>query len=368
MRRRLPWLLLVLAAACGQLSGRITETSAATYVRTDDDRTTVVSPRVHVAGKVEDALSLETTYTMDAWTGASIDVRTAATQAIHETRHEINAGAGYELSDVTVSGSYRYSTEDDYTSHGGVVGTALDFAGNDANVALQAFGSLDSVGRAGDPSFDESQTSLGGRATLTQALSSETTAQMAWETLRIAGFQSSVYRFVAIGGDGTCASEAPFCIPEHVPDERFRHAATVRARHALSDHVSAGVEYRAYVDSWGLSSQTLQPDLALRLTERGTLTLRYRYYTQGEADFYRPRYFDLESTGGFATRDRKLSASYAHLFGASYLYELPFDGDADTVLVLGARGAVTRITYQAFVGLENVTALELTTLLGLEFR
>jgi len=353
--------------SCSSFAGRLTETSAATYVRTDSDRTTVIAPRVHVAGQLDERVTLEATYTMDAWTGASIDVRTAATEAIYEERHELSAGAGYELTDVALSGSYRYSTEEDYESHGGVLGASFDLAGNDATLAVNAFGSIDAVGRAGDPTFDESQGSLGGRVTLTQVLSRAGLVQLAWETARIDGFQSSVYRFVALGGDGTCASEAPFCIPERAPDERYRSAGMLRARHALLERVSAGVQYRLYLDSWGLASHTIEPDLAVQIGERGVLTLRYRYYTQGEADFYRPRYLDAFGVDGFATRDRKLSAFYAHMAGVSYVHEAPFDG-TDTVLSLGARAAITQLRYLAFVGLTEVTALEITTTAGLEFR
>ncbi|MBK9033913.1 MAG: DUF3570 domain-containing protein [Myxococcales bacterium] len=56
-----------------------------------------------------------------------------------------------------------------------------------------------------------------------------------------------------------------------------------------------------------------------------TLTLHYRYYAQGEATFYRPRYFDFADGGGYLTRDRKLSAFLAHEVGAA----------------LGARGSST---------------------------
>lgn len=360
-------LVLVLGVACGPLAGRVTEASATTYVRTDSDRTTVISPRLHVAGEVAERVKLETTYAMDAWTGASIDVRTAATQAIHETRNELSAGAGYALDDAVLSGSYRFSTEEDYVSHGGVLGGSFDLARHDTTLALHAFGSVDTVGRAGDPTFEQRQDSLGGRATLTQVLTRADLIQLAWETLRIGGFQASVYRFVALGGDGTCASVAPFCIPEQVPDERFRHALTARGRHAFSKRLSTGLEYRLYVDSWGIASHTLQPDVAIRLGEGGTLTLRYRYYTQSEAAFYRPRYFDLEGSDGFATRDRKLSAFYAHTAGASFTHETPLDG-GELALILGARAAVTQLRYLAFVGLTNVGALELTTSAGLEFR
>lgn len=357
---------LAALAACGPFAGRLTEASATTYVRSDSDRTTVISPTVHVAGRVQDRVTLNASYGMDAWTGASIDVRTAATQAIHETRHELGAGAGYEQQGATLSASYRYSTEEDYVSHGGVLGATLELAGKDATLALNAIGGLDTVGRAGDPAFEESQSSLGGRAILTQVLGADTLVQLGWEMTGVEGYQAGVYRFVALGGNGTCRSEAPLCIPERVPDERLRNALSARGRRSLGDRISVGLDYRLYFDSWGILSHTIEPDFALHIGEGGTLAIFYRYYTQDDADFYRPRYFDLGGSGGFATRDRKLSAFYTHAAGASYRHEARLDDDA--VIVLGARAAVTQLRYLAFVGLSNVIALELTTSAGLEFR
>jgi hypothetical protein len=112
---------------------------------------------------------------------------------------------------------------------------------------------------------------------------------------------------------------------------------------------------------------TVQPDVTWLVSRRGTLSLWFRHYTQKEARFYRPRYFDLQGVQGYATRDRKLSAFYTDGLGSSYLYELPV-GHADTVLVAGVRAAVTTFEYRAFVGLRHVIALETTALLSLQFR
>ena len=51
----------------------------------------VETPRLRVAGKVGESLGVETAIALDAWTGASVDVTTAATKAIHEVRKEIKA-------------------------------------------------------------------------------------------------------------------------------------------------------------------------------------------------------------------------------------------------------------------------------------
>jgi hypothetical protein len=339
------------------------DASQAVYVRTDSDATTVVSPRTRVMGKIGDAFSVEGAYSVDIWTGASVDVVTASTPAIKEQRHEIQADAGYQRGDLALGGSYRYSTEPDYESHGGVLRGTLDLLQKNTTIMLTAFGSRDMVGRAGDPWFIESQWSLGGKLALTQVLSKRALGQLSWETTTIQGFQSSPYRWVAIGGQGVCAGSAPFCIPEQAPDERYRHAATAVARLAGPSGMSFGAQYRFYFDSWGLRSHALEPDVAIAVAQHGSLSLRYRYYTQGEADFYRPRYFALDAAD-YVTRDRKLSALYTHMLGIAYTHDFGLDR---STFSLGLSASGTYFTYLAFVGLEHVRALELTALFGARF-
>ena len=47
---------------------------------------------------------------------------------------------------------------------------------------------------------------------------------------------------------------------EHVPDLRVRTAGSVRLRHAVGLG-SFGLDYRYYLDTWGLRSQTIEPAL-----------------------------------------------------------------------------------------------------------
>jgi hypothetical protein len=354
-------------ASCARLpqTGSVEATSTL-YVRADTNDITVWSPRARVDGEVGDALQVESTYTVDAWTGASIDIVTAATKAVHEVRHELSAGASYALADLTLASSYRYSVEPDYTSHGAVASVHSDFAQRNTTLAAFLFAGHDMVGRAGDAAFQRVQQSVGARVAWTQVLDEASLAQLSWESLYVWGYQASPYRFVAIGDQGTCASRALECVPEQVPDERVRHALTARMRRAFGQWLSVGMEYRYYVDSWKLASQTLAPDLRIVLGERATLSLGYRYYTQGEAEFYRPRYFDRASTRGYFTRDRELSALYNHRLNAEYVdaFEL---GAGGALFNAGVRLGVTRYRYLAFVGLERVMAYEASLLLGLSF-
>jgi hypothetical protein len=366
--------LVLLHGGCGSQSTAVETTAASTlYVRADTNATTVWTPREQISTRIADTAGLEAALTIDAWTSASIDIVTAATRNlttgeqhyVSEVRKEVTAGGYYEFGNATIAGGYRYSTENDYWSHGGVGNLTLDLAEKNTTLVFTALGSKDEVGRAGDRYWRAPQSSIGGRVALTQVLDTKSLLQVSWETVRISGYQASPYRYVAIGDNGTCASLAPFCLPEVVPDERWRSAAVVRARRALGNKVSIGLEYRFYFDDWGLYSHTITPDLQWLVSDHGTLGLSYRYYTQSEADFYRPRYLSGPALG-YLTRDRELSALYSNRLGLTFTHE--FHIQLHTTLMLGARLGLTRFRYLAFVGLSQVDALEATGLLSLGFR
>jgi Protein of unknown function (DUF3570) len=359
--------LALLAGSCGGVRAELVDATASVYTRQDTDETSIWSPRARVAGLVDERATLEAAYMMDAWTSASIDIRTSATPAVHELRHEVEATAGYVFDDATLTGGYRYSTENDYWSHGGVMTLALDLAERNTTLALSLFGALDTVGKEGDPRYERPLDSLGGRLTWTQVLTEQSLMQLSWETTYLSGFQASPYRWVALGSDGVCAGAAPYCVPESAPDARFRHALGANYRHALGARASLGLGYRYYTDSWNLHSHTLEPDFSLRLGKTIELKADYRYYTQDEADFYRPSYTQDADETGYVTRDRKLSPLYSHTLGLAYAqrWDVADDGSA---LSLALRSAVTTYRYLAYVGLTDVQALELTALLRFEHR
>jgi hypothetical protein len=355
---------LLIAVSCAGHSPKLTNASSTIYVRSDTDATTVVSPTVRVGGQV-DQVTADVTYTVDAWTGASVDVVTAATSAIHEKRNEVDAAVGYEHGRLTLSGNYRFSIEPDYLSHGLTLGARADLAGKNTTLAFDLLGTDDRVGRSGDPGFSLPVRSLGGRLSLAQVIDPNTIAELGWQTTFVDGYQASPYRFVAIGDLGTCDSNAPFCIPEQVPARRVRNALTARAKRALGKSWSSGLEYRFYFDDWGVMAHAVQPDLTWRLSTSQTLLFRYRYSTQSEASFYRPRYFDPAMTDGYVTRDRKLSALVDNELGLQYVHRLENE-DGDRIINWGLRSTLSRVDYLAFVGLDHVWALEVTALLGVE--
>lgn len=333
------------------------------YLRTDSDRTTVVSPRAHLRQPVAGPHNrVDITYSLDAWTSASVDIRSAASPTIvREVRHEGVAGFERERGNTSWSLGYRLSREPDYLANSASLAGQVELAQRTLTLAGRLFGALDRVGRAGDADFREPLQAGGALLGAAFIPTRSTLLQLAYELRGALGYMASPYRFVAVGaGAGLCGAEARFCLPETHPRRRSRHAWALRARQALGRRLALAASYRFYRDSWRLRSHTAALELAATPTRRHLLALEYRVYAQSGAFFYRARYLSPEP-GGYFTRDRELSSLASHRLAVHHTYTRELGRGA---LELGALAAGTRIGYDDFVGLARVWALELSAVIG----
>ena len=143
----------------------------------------------------------------------------------------------------------------------------------------------------------------------------------------------------------------------------MRHAIAALVRRAMSDDLSAQLNYRYYTDSWGLGSHTIAAQLDWFAAEDTLVSLRYRFYSQGKVDFYQSVY--AVGYDGNSTRDRELSSMSDHRIGVDV--DQRFDlGDDEPELVLAGGLGGDFYSYDEFIGLDSVTALEITIAVGLE--
>lgn len=362
-RPRCLWCALLAVGLGASARANADDVSAALYVRTDSDNTTVIAPRARAEVAIEEQTKLGVVYAVDVWTSASIDIMTSASQIpVTEQRDEVDLSVDHELTDVTLSLAYRYSVEPDYISHGVSGGFSYDFADNNATIAVGFSASSDSVGRAGDPDFDRSSGTAGGRLSFTQVLDRDTLVQGIYELSRVGGYQVSPYRFVPIAGDGLCTSgvtssgRASICVPETSPSERLRHAFAVQLKRSLGESASVDGGYRFYLDDWGLISHTLSAEIAFLPDFETVLAARYRFYLQGPADHYQARY---DAPQPFVTSDKELSTLSSHRLGLELDHDFTSEssGTLTTSLSLGA----LYYSYSDFLPLDSMTAFEVTT-------
>ena len=360
--------MIVASVLCLAPHARADELGTALYVRQDTDHTTVISPHVRVDKQVHEGTNVWASYAADVWTSASIDIRASASvRPVSEQRDEIQVGVRQSWLDYSLSGTYRFSTEPDYTSHGATLAGSLDVADNAATLTAALHVFADSVGRSGDPRFARSLGTYDGEFSYTQLIDPSMFVVATYEGAHIQGYQASPYRFVGFGDNATgfgCRG-SDVCLPERVPLGRTRHAFAVLARRAFGSMLSIALNYRLYIDDWSLSSHTVLAELGLNLGPNTMLAARYRFYLQGHADFYRARYTGQAGDYEYRTRDKELSPMRYHRFGV----------ELDQSAVVSSSGRKLRgtlavsgnhYTYDDFVGLKAVTALEITAAVLLE--
>lgn len=361
-------LLAGLAHAAAQETNATTATSAL-YIRSDSDQTTVVTPRIHLGAPLAEATRLDLVYTVDVWSSASIDIRTAASKRVTEQRDEIDVSVEHAMQDTTLGASYRYSTETDYESNGGSLSMAFDLANKSATLALTGAAYFDRVGMAGDPDFDRAASTMTASAAFSQVIDPESIVRVVYELTRQQGYLSSPYRYVRIAANAdalqsTCRYPVQMCIREDNPDSRLRHAIAINGRRALSKSLSAGLKYRFYIDDWKMSSHTLGVDGAWAPDNAWLFALGYRYYNQGKAEHYQPFYLSMPMPA-HPTSDKELSTLSTHRleFELSRTFELD---DLGTELRSVLRAAPSYFQYDDFLLLDSITAIDVT--LSVEVR
>lgn len=108
---------------------------------------------------------------------------------------------------------------------------------------------------------------------------------------------------------------------EELPDTRIRAALQYKARHYLSPGRAVEMGTRLYGDDWGIYSLAVEPRYYLPLVaDRLNLRLRYRFYTQTEADDFQEHF--LGTVAGdlpeFRTQDAELASFISHAMGTRF--------------------------------------------------
>jgi hypothetical protein len=324
--RRAGLLLLLATTPAGARADEPVTLTFDTMFYSDTDNVIVVSPQVGARAQVDDrGGEVAARVTVDVVTAASVDVITEATPRFTETREEVNLSGSHAFGPWLPSAHYRFSHEPDYVSHGGGVAVERRL-GYDTTLSLGYDLTLDTVERSGTPSdvFSEPLTTHSFDASVTQVLGPRTVVRLAYSLVGQNGYMEKPYRYVplfdqagidAAAADGVTLDADTFGDyrlaerpPEEVPDRRLRQALAVRfLRYLPSLSASARLDYRFYLDDWGMTAHT--GELGARVATRiGEVALVNRLHWQSAVDFWRREYVVAPGTvPQYRTVDRELS-------------------------------------------------------------
>ncbi len=362
------WLALWVAGwpAAAQAEDRVT--IRGNYYR--EQSTRVLSPEVKMTVDVPDErLTLGAAYLLDAVTSASIATGTSTVTGgdftFTEIRHEATVSAASRLQDWQLGGFFRYSTETDWQSRSLGASLGRDLRQRTINLSLSYAYNFDRVYRifdgngrrlpwcggnvepdCKDGGFGDGSNllrthylSAGYSHILTRGLLSVFTAEYA----NSQGPMDNPYR----------GEQIPGLEFEAHPQDRNRVTLFGSLRWNLGGKGRTTLEprYRFYVDDWEVRSHALDPRVHFRVAPHLRLRLRYRFYTQSEAFFYRDdlQYIETDTAcsrktpEGCASADVKADDWRSHTGGVQLTYGL--DGIAAKTGQAWLEGAWLQATY-----------------------
>ncbi len=304
----------------------------------------VYGPSLLVRKSAGSQVSAWGNYYRDIVSSASIDVEIAASE-YRETRNEYSVGVDYLRGRTTMSLALSRSDESDYTANTGTIDISQEMFGDLTTISLGYTQGEDRVGRNGDDTFEESITRRNFRLGISQILTPKLLMSLNYEAATWEGFLNNPYRSVRFLDS---AAETGFGLqPEVYPGTRTSNAVSVRARYRLPWKAALGLSYRYFTDTWEIDAHTVELDYSHELG-RWTADLRYRFYTQNEAEFYSDL-FPREDAQNFRARDKELSRFQSQSVGVGLAYEFLRNGSG-----LLERGSLnlaldhTRFSYDNF--------------------
>jgi len=249
---------------------------------------------------------------VDAVSSASA-VRQGDGGGFKEVRKEIVTGLKHRLENTTLGLSYAHSDEDDYRSHAAGLSVSHDFFMNNTNILAAFSHSEDEVSslnpRSGEV-WPQDKDANNFTVVVTQLLSPFSFMRIGGSVSDVDGYQASPYREVVIGGTSQL---------EVHPDTRLRQSYFFWLNRYFETRTSGHLNGTYYRDDWGVTAQAAELKLYQYLFDPLILRLRYRYYTQTAADFYKPNRTRFEA---FMSADPKLRDFDADLYGVKLIYRV----------------------------------------------
>ena len=233
--------------------------------------------------------------------GEPVQVMTGAT--IEEARIDVSANGTFHLDVGRTTGALGISSENDYLAFNGSLSGERYF--NEKNTTLSGGGgfsidTLEPVDADTDPfrPDKEHRQSFTLFTGLSQILARSSVINGTFNYQLNTGYLSDPYKRVLVAG-------AP--VGDSRPDSRHQFTFLTRLRqHAEFLNAAFHADYRFYVDTWKLTSHTVDVAWYQNLPWGLRLIPSLRYYTQSAAEFYAP-WFEFAPNSGHASSDYRLS-------------------------------------------------------------
>lgn len=286
--------------------------------------TRVLQPMVTFRKELPDErFALETQYLLDVISSASIGAGSIALggdRVFTEMRHEATLRATTKIDNWGASASYRFSTETDYQSSNFGVSLSREFLQRTANVSLSYSASFDRVFRITN--------NIGARSPWTSS-GDDNLLQVHYLNL---GYSHVLHKQVLAGvnlegayKDGP--QDNPYrrtrdAMPELHPLLRQRLAPSLWLRAAVPGaKMVVEPHYRFYADDWGIVAHMADMRVHFRPHRDLALRLRYRFYTQTQAKFWRDQ-GAYAATDPFRSDDPKMDDFRSHTAGLELTWHL----------------------------------------------
>lgn len=323
-------LLLLTLSALPSIAGVLPEDRAdVLYHRYEGGGVTIHGPSLLVRKTMAEKYSLSANYYMDMVTSASIDVEVSGASEYKEERDQYSVGFDYLRGKTTYSVSYTNSEENDYQASTASFNISQDLFGDLTTISMGFSKGDDTVRRTiddpdnpdvriVDPSFKEDVDRWSYRVGVTQILTRSSILSLGLEVITDEGYLNNPYRSFRYVDpeDDTNYRLAT----EIYPRTRTSNAASLGGRYFLPWRAAAFGSYRFFTDTWGIDANTFEVGYMHPLKSTGwTFEASYRYYDQGNADFYSDL-FPRVDYQNFMGRDKELSTFVSQTFhiGASY--------------------------------------------------
>lgn len=238
-----------------------------------------------------------------------IEVLSSAT--IRDTRHTLNLDGQYSFDQWHWSLGAGASKEKDYRSYSINLAGQYETAQKMRTLGF-AFAYTSNEIEPIDRRLTENNSVVSSSIGVTQILDKSSLFDLSFTYSYNSDFLSNPYKKVFIQGAGndlqalenTGIEDVFF---ENRPDKRHQYAlsASYVTQIAWLD-AALHIDYTFHADSWGIRSHAFEASLHQPIGENWMLVPRVRYYSQTQADFYRPFFTATRSDGAYSS-DYRLS-------------------------------------------------------------